>query len=332
MQISRRKFNHLSALAGIACLGGVKDEPGKTVVPVAIVKGTNRRQCIQKAVSLLGEVDFRGKDVYLKCSYNSADSYPATTHPEALGAAAELIRSKGGRSITLPERSGMGLSREILEKLGTLELLRQLDIAFLPLEEMAAGDWQKMDLPGSHWKDGIEVPKFLTQKACVVQLCNLKTHRFGGQFSASLKNSIGLIAKHAPADRKRNYMKELHISRYQCQMIAEVNQVYSPELVIMDAMQVFVKGGPESGELASPGIIAAARDRVALDAVGVALLQHLGAQTLLDQGAAFEQEQLKRAVELKLGVQSPKDIHLRTENKETLFLADKLLNLLNEFQ
>jgi uncharacterized protein (DUF362 family) len=332
MQISRRKFNRLSALAGVACLGGINDEPDQTTVPVTIVKGNDRKHCIQKAVSLLRNVSFKGKDVYLKCSYNSPDPYPATTHPETLRAAAELIKSLGSQSIILAERSGMGSSRQILETLGALELLRQLDITFLPLDEMAAGDWQKIDLPGSHWKDGIEVPKFLAQKACVVQVCNLKTHRFGGQFSASLKNSIGLIAKYAPTDRKRNYMQELHISRYQCQMIAEVNQVYSPELLIMDAMQVFVKGGPESGELASPGIIAASRDRVALDAVGVGILQQFGSQTLLDQGAVFEQEQLKRAAELKLGVQAAKDIRLRADDKESRFIAAKLANLLNDFQ
>jgi uncharacterized protein (DUF362 family) len=332
MRISRRKFNHLSALAGIACLGGIKGESDKVSVPVAIVKGNDRKQCIQKAVSLLGKVNFQGKDVYLKCSYNSPDPFPATTHPESLRSAAELIQSKGSQRIILAERSGMGLSRKILEKLGAMELLRQLDIAFLPIEEMVAGDWQKMDLPGSHWKDGIEIPKFLAQKACVVQVCNLKTHRFGGQFSASLKNSIGLIAKYSSIDPKRNYMQELHASRFQCQMIAEVNQVYSPELVIMDAMQVFIKDGPESGQIANPGIIAASRDRIALDAVGVALLQHFGARTLLDQGAVFGQEQLKRAVELKLGVQSAKEIHLQTEDKESGFMAAKLADLLNDFQ
>jgi uncharacterized protein (DUF362 family) len=331
MTISRREFNRLSALAGIACLGRMEDEQGKPAVPVAIVKCSDRKQGIHKAVSLLGEMSFAGKEVYLKCNYNSPDPFPATTHPDALRTAAELIRSKGSPKIILAERSGMGASREILVKLGTIDLLRQLDITFLPLEELAGSDWQKVELPGSHWNDGIEIPKFIAQKACIVQICNLKTHRFGGVFSASLKNSIGLIAKHSSIDRQRNYMQELHASRYQCQMIAEVNQVYVPELVIMDAIQVFAKGGPESGEVANPGIVAASRDRVALDAVGVAILQQFGAKTLMDQGPIFEQEQLKRAVELKLGVPSAKDIQLLLEDKDSRFVAAKLESMLQEF-
>ena len=87
MLISRRTFNRLSALAGIACLGQVEDEPDNATVPVAIVKTDDRKRGIPRAVALLGEMSYRGKDVYLKCNYNSADPYPASTHPETLRAA-----------------------------------------------------------------------------------------------------------------------------------------------------------------------------------------------------------------------------------------------------
>jgi uncharacterized protein (DUF362 family) len=307
-------------------------ESDDTLVPVSIVKTDNRAQGIPRAIVLLGEFSFKGKDVYLKCNYNSPDPYPATTHPEALRAAAEFVKSKGSQKIIVAERSGMGETRGVVEKIGALELMRQFDIGFLPLEELAAGDWKQMNLPESNWKNGIEIPDFLVQKACVVQVCNLKTHRFGGEFSASLKNSIGLIAKHSSTDPRRNYMEELHSSPYQCRMIAEVNQVYSPDLIIMDAIQIFKTGGPDSGELASPGIIAASRDRVALDAVGLALLRHFGAPTLLNQYPVFEQGQLKRAAELKLGVPSEKEIKLLTDNQESRRIALKLESVLKESQ
>ena len=329
MQITRRDFNRLSALTGIAFLSRIPDETHAAKTPVAIVKTTDRSSGFRKAVELLGEPSYEGKDVYLKCSYNSPDPYPATTHPEALRAAVEYIKTKGGRKIILAERSGMGPTREVLERLKTLDIIRQLGIAFLPLEELAAGEWQRMDLPGSHWTAGVEIPVFLAQKPCIVQVCNLKTHRFGGQFSASLKNSIGLIAKYSSIKR-HNYMSELHGSRYQCGMIAEVNQLYSPDLIIMDAIEVFVKGGPESGELAYPEVVAASRDRVALDSVGVALLRHFGAESPLNRGAIFEQEQLKRAVELGLGVKSGKEIQLLADDKESCSMAAQLENSLKE--
>jgi uncharacterized protein (DUF362 family) len=330
MHITRRNFNRLSAMAGIAYLGRIQGAAEDLRAPVAIVKTADRKAGIRKAVELLGETSFDGKEVYLKCNYNSPDPYPATTHPEALGAAVRLLKAKGSRRIILTERSGMGVTREVLELLGALELIRQLKITFLPLEELAAEEWQRVDIPGSHWENGIEVPDFLLQKTCVVQVCNLKTHRFGGQFSASLKNSLGLIAKYSARDSQRNYMQELHASQDQCQMIAEANQVYSPTLAIMDAVQVFIKGGPESGELADSGVIAASWDRVALDAVGLALLRHHGAGPPLNRGAIFDQEQIKRAAELGLGVRSAKGIDLLTDDGESRILALRLDALLEE--
>ncbi len=331
MRLTRRKFTRLSAMAGIGCLGGMQ-EPQEDIgqTPVAIVKTANRADGIPRAVELLGDSDFTGRDVYLKGSYNSAHPFPATTHPESLFAAVKFIKSKGGSAITLVERSGMGLTREVMEKLGALERIRELGMAFLPLEDLAVKDWAQIDLPDSHWKNGIEGPRFLTKESCVVQICNLRTHRFGGEFSASLKNSIGLIAKHSSIDPQHNYMEELHSSPHQCSMIAEVNQIYSPQLLIMDVVQTFIEGGPESGRITNPGIIAASRDSVAVDAVGIAILRHFGAEFPLDRGTVFDQKQIKRSVEIGLGVRSAKQIHLIADDDESRILASRLSNLLDD--
>jgi uncharacterized protein (DUF362 family) len=329
MTITRRAFNRLSAMTGIAYLGRLQDEPDMNVSSVAIVKTVDRQHGIRKAIELLGGKSFWDKEVYLKCSYNSPDPFPATTHPKMLSATVEFLKENGAQKITLIERSGMGSTQEVLEKLNTLELIRDLGIAFLPLEELGSEQWQKVEIPESHWKNGIEAPNFLIWKNCVVQVCNLKTHRFGGQFSASLKNSIGLIAKYSQKTAV-NYMKELHASPYQCLMIAEVNKIYTPELVIMDAVQSFISGGPESGELADCGVIAASRDRVALDAVGLAILRHFGAGRRTNRESIFEQEQIKRAAELGLGARSAKDIRLITEDEASGAFAARLKDLLAE--
>jgi hypothetical protein len=85
MPITRREFNRLSAMAGIACLGRVQDAPENAKSSVAIVKTVDRQNGIRKAVELLGEMSFEGKEeVYLKCNYGSPDPFPATTHPKAL--------------------------------------------------------------------------------------------------------------------------------------------------------------------------------------------------------------------------------------------------------
>ena len=262
------------------------------------------------------------------CTSNAAIT--ATTHPESLAAAVKLLKAKGSREITLVERSGMGLTRNVMENLGALEQARALEIFFQPLEDLAVNQWEKIELPDSHWKNGIEAPRFLSRESCVVQVCNLRTHRFGGEFSAALKNSIGLIAKHSTVKTQQNYMEELHASPHQCQMIAEVNRIYEPQLIIMDAVQTFIDGGPESGQIADSGIIAASRDRVALDATGIAILRHFGAGFPIDRGSVFDQKQIKRAVELGLGVQTPRQIWFIADDDESWILSSRLTNLLND--
>jgi len=313
----------------------------ETVVRVAIVKTSNRRDGIARAVALLGETDFSGRDVYLKGSYNSPDAFPATTHPDALDAMVRMLRGKGAGGVTLVERSGMGRTRDVLEKLHVLNALEKLEVSFRPLDELASDEWLHIELAESHWPKGIEFPRFLTSDKCIVQLCNLKKHRFGGEFSASLKNSIGLIAKYAAAaepgltetEGKRlgrgwNYMKDLHASPNQGEMIAEANQAYAPELIVMDAVEVFVTGGPERGETAVMDIIAASRDRVALDAVGFAILLHAGAR-MGEYVSVFEQAQLKRAAELNLGVNSPEKIRIVSDDNIGRPLASRLESILN---
>jgi uncharacterized protein (DUF362 family) len=328
MDLTRRQFARLSALAGMCCLQDMPVFAEGARFPVAIVKTSNRESGIFKAAELLGNQDFSGKDVYLKGSFNSAHPFPATTHPDSLDALVKLLRNKGARKITIAERSGMGRTRNILENLNLSDRIHQMAVAFLPLDELPPEKWKHVELSGSHWDQGIDVPDFLDHDSCVVQLCNLKTHRFGGQFSASLKNSVGFVAKH---DQKnsRNYMMELHASSFQCQMIAEINQVYAPALIVMDAVQIFTQGGPETGEIADSEIIAASYDRVALDAVAVAILQCFGAGYPFNEKDIFDQEQIKRAAELKLGAQSAEEIQFKTDDEEGRRLATRLQKLLN---
>ena len=64
-------------------------------------------------------------------------------------------------------------------------------------------------------------------------------------------------------------MSELHNSPYQRHMIAEINSVYQPDLVLLDGVQAFVAGGPAKGTMVQSEVILASRDRIAIDAAGV---------------------------------------------------------------
>jgi uncharacterized protein (DUF362 family) len=143
----------------------------------------------------------------------------------------------------------------------------------------------------------------------------------------SLKNSVGLVAKWVPGD-SYNYMGELHGSPHQRRMIAEVNAAYQPDLIVLDGIEAFVDGGPARGKRAEPQVILAASDRVAIDAIGVAILRHFGTTPAVSQGPIFQQEQIARAVELGLGVDSPEEIELITDDPESKAYAAQIQEIL----
>jgi len=123
-----------------------------------------------------------------------------------------------------------------------------------------------------------------------------------------LKNSVGLVAKKV-LGRVYDYMYELHGSPFQRLMIAEVNKYYTVDFVIMDATKAFIDGGPDKGTEVEPGLMLAGKDRVALDAAGVAILRESGS-TRLTKKPVFELDQLRRAAELGVGAGSAAEMEL----------------------
>jgi uncharacterized protein (DUF362 family) len=278
---------------------------------VVLVKTAGRTEGVRRAVELLGANTIRGKQVLLKANYNSADPSPGSTHLDTLRATITQLQGMGAGPITLGERSGMGDTRTVLQQMGVFDLARELGFETVVLDELEAGAWKVLRSPGDHWQRGYAMPLMLLDAEAVVQTCNLKTHRFGGHFTLSLKNSVGLAAKQV-AGAGYNYMTELHGSPDQRLMIAEVNRTYAPALIVLDGVEAFTKGGPDRGTVVRPGVILAGRDRIALDAAGVAILRFFGTTPEVSAGRVFEQAQIARAVELGLGAQGPQDVRILT--------------------
>jgi len=225
------------------------------------------------------------------------------------------------------ERSGMGATAKVLEHRGVTRLAQEMHCNLTTLEEMGPDDFTHLVRPWMHWRNGFYLVKRVTGENPVVSLCCLKTHRFGGHFTLSLKNSVGLVAKTEPGG-SYDFMRELHISQNQRLMIAEINTGYRPDIVILDATEGFIRGGPEQGELVRPGVIIAGDDRVAVDAAGIALLRTFGSTPEVMKGRIFELDQIRRAVELGIGVGKASDIRIHGLDSGTRRLAADLTDLL----
>jgi uncharacterized protein (DUF362 family) len=267
-------------------------------------------------MALWGSDVFHDQDVFLKPNFNSADPTPGSTHNDVLRTLIEELRGRGVETITVGDRSGMGATRRVMEEKGVLAMAAELGVETLVFDELAEDQWVKMQPADTHWKRGFPFARPVLEADAVVSTCCLKTHRFNGHFTMSLKNSVGMVARQVPGD-PCDYMNELHGSPHQRLMIAEINTAYSPALIVLDGVQAIVSGGPDSGKLARTEVVLVGTDRVAVDAVGVAVLRHWGTTPEVTEGLIFQQEQIARAVELGLGVDGPEKIHLVTGDAES---------------
>ncbi|HJX03336.1 MAG TPA: DUF362 domain-containing protein [Dehalococcoidia bacterium] len=287
---------------------------------VALVHTDDRILGIHQAIDLLGKPELKDKRVVLKPNFNTADPFPASTHTDTLVTLISLIKELGARSIRLAERSGPCDSGEVMRRKNIFELGEKLGFEVINLDTLNKSDWVHMKPEGSHWSDGFKVPRLYREAESVVLTCCLKTHQYGGHFTMSLKNAVGIV--------QRSYMDELHASPQQRKMIAEINMAYKPDLILLDGIEAFVMGGPMEGKKVVTNVILAADDRIALDAAGVALLRLHKTTPEVSRGAVFEQEQIARAVELGLGTKSAEEIQFLTGDRQSQKLAARLREIL----
>ena len=293
---------------------------------VFLTESSDREAAVRRLFGKTDLAGFSGKRVALKANFNSADPFPASTHPDTLKAVVAVLKEAGVGEVTLAERSGMGDTREILQKLGIFDLSRQLDFKVVVLDEEPKEAWVRIEHSGTHWLKGFYISKIFLDSDIVVQTCCLKTHRFGGHFTMSLKNSVGLVAKSVPGGIY-NYMWELHGSPYQRLMVAEINKSYKVNLVVMDAAEAFISGGPDKGSGVKPGLMLASSDRVAIDAVGVAILRSFGAPSLMKK-PIFALDQIRRAAELGVGAAAAPAVDLTPLDEASGEAVGKIRNIL----
>jgi uncharacterized protein (DUF362 family) len=301
--------------------------PAAKTARIALVKTGDRAAGVRQALALFGMPAVEGKSVFLKPNFNSADPAPGSTHPDVLRTLVTELQAGSPARIVVGDRSGMGNTRQVMEQVGAFGLADELGFEAIVFDELGADGWQHFNPQGSHWERGFALPKPMLEADVFVQTCCLKTHRFGGHFTLSLKNNVGLAAKTVPGEGY-NYMGELHSSPHQRRMIAEINAVFPQTLIVLDGVEAFRSGGPDQGDKVAANVLLVGDDPVAVDAVGVALLRLLGTTPAVSTGPIFAQEQLARAIELGVGVAGGAGIELVTADAAGEEYASQIRELL----
>ncbi len=323
--MKRREFLKQSAAgAAITVLGraGKYAAAADATAKIALVRTEDRAKGIAAALKLISFPSPAGKKVLIKPNFNTADPTPGSTHNDVLRQLVQEMKSRGASRLAVGDSCGPGNTKSVIEQKGIPALGQELGFEVINFDELPADGWVHCTPPNSYWKNGFNLARPVVEAEYLLWTCCLKTHQFGGVHSLSLKLAVGVV-------EKKVRFPEMHASQdHMRHMIAELNHPFKPHLIVMDGVDIFVDGGPMTGKLAKAGIIVAGTDRIAIDAVGLAVLKNHGANDAIMSKKIFEQEQLARAVELGLGVKSPNQIEIVTADAESRAYADKLRPIL----
>jgi uncharacterized protein (DUF362 family) len=320
--MKRREF-FVRSFAGASALQALRSSSfsaglatGKTAV--AIVKTRDRVQGVKEVFRLLSPPSSEGLPVVIKPNFNTQDPTPGSTHNDTLRQIVLELKALGAEKVTVGERSGPPQTKKVMEDKGIPALAEETGFDIVNFEDLGPEGWSHFDPPGNHWKNGFDIARLVAEAKYLVSTCCLKTHGFGGVFTMSLKLAVGATPK--------RLMGELHGSRttHMRRMIAELSLGFRPQLIVMDGIDVFVDGGPGTGKKAEADVFVGGTDRVAVDAVGVAILKLLGSNEAIMNTRIFEQEQIQRAAELGIGVAGPGGIELVAADADGREFADKV--------
>lgn len=278
----------------------------KELVSIGIARGDSIGDSVRRAIRLAGGVDFirPGDSILIKPNVISPHPSPATTNPEVLYETIKFIwERRPGRVFVGDRSSWRGKTLKYMKKTGIYDAAISANAEIRPFDKE---EWIKQTPEGAiHWKKGFSIASIIQKVNHIISLPVVKTHQ-QAIFTMALKNWVGIINPYYRAFY-------LHRIRDYGNMIPEIHLAVKPSFIVMDATRVFVSGGPSKGMIKEPGLIIATRDLVANDAVGLAVLKMLDTVKAIQEISLWEQPQIRRAVELGLGVKDASEIQLNAE-------------------
>lgn len=296
----------------------VKD--GKSIV--VIIHGMNPEALLRAGIDLLGGIEklgLKGNRVVIKPNVVNNRPPPTITSPAVVKAAAQLVKQSGPSDLIVGDSSGIIRfpTRENLKETGVKQAAEDAGARVLALEDEP---WVKVEPEQANILESYFVSKPVYDADVIINLPVVKTHRFAS-YSCCLKNVVGIV-------HPKNRPSVAFLAGSWHERIAELNLAVHPILNIADGTTIMVAGGPTSGTPARTNLLLLSGDRVALDVVALAIIRYHKAWDDVTGKGIWEQRQIKKAVELGLGVGSADKIEIVNQ---TLDGSNREFDLLVEF-
>lgn len=296
------KFSRKPSLKEAIQIPDTANRIGNMKRRVAILKGANISEMLYDSINLLGDMSIlSGSAVLIKANLNSDDPFPATSSPELISSLVTYLKQFNPGRIIVADASFAGFlpTLKTMKKTGVYQAATEVGAEVLGFEE---SEFMAVAPEGAeNWDRPFRVAKIYLEADYVVSQPVVKTHKHA-IYSMALKNTIGVIL-----NSDRPLMHSASEDRF-WKMIAEINLVRRPDLIILDGRKAMVTDGPFSGEIKEGGFLVATRDLIAADAVGLAILKYLGTTERIENHSIWEQPVLRRAIEIGLGARSAEEI------------------------
>ena len=273
-EITRREFFKRAVAAGLVAYGagrlaGVGDRPGAEAAapPPTIIVASKKSPAalVRAAVDALGGMKKfvkPGNTVVLKpnIAWARKPEQAANTNPEVVAEVVRLCKSAGAREVKVIDHIIDPGEAAVLKISGIGPAAQAAGARVISAGSLAM--YQRVNLKRGKVLKTAEVLRDLMRADVWINVPIAKVHS-GTTVTLGCKNLMGIVW-----DRGA-----WHQSASLDQCIADFAAQFRPKLVILDAVRTLLTNGPKGpGRTATPGIVVAGTDPLAVDAYGVTLL------------------------------------------------------------
>jgi uncharacterized protein (DUF362 family)/NAD-dependent dihydropyrimidine dehydrogenase PreA subunit len=218
----------------------------------------NVRVAVDKAFALF-PLNLTGKKILIKPNVlrAAAPAEGITTHPAVLRAVVDKVESLKPEALVVGDNPGLfnyGANEESFRQAGLLEAARGY--------YRNIGD-EALELPfDPSFQPRVSLSRAVLEADVIISLPKFKTHGLT-VLTGAIKNSYGFLPG---AQKARLHRAAGNPQRFQ-ELVVEVFRLRPPDLFIVDAVVGMEGNGPASPDLRDIGLLLAADNAVALDAV-----------------------------------------------------------------